>query len=290
MIKLIFSPMTALTSRSSSTAVAVKLAKILNGQLTAYFMRPDPRFSVPYMGDGLTADVIQTFCDATEKEGVAASKVAVDHIDELCSKMAISFSHDGSTENEMLPPSANVISEICYLKEKVGRLARVADLAVVPQPSDDNAPDGLDMINELIFGSGRPLMMVPEGDFKVTGHTVMIAWNGTAESARAVAASLSILREAKNIYAITIGEGHADRPSLAELARYLKAHDLEMQEVHAKPTQAAIGEQLLSAAKKHKVDLLVSGAYSHSRWREKVLGGVTKYIVEHAPMPLFMSH
>lgn len=290
MIKLIFSPMTALTSRSSATAIAVKLAKILNGQLTAYFMRPDPRFSVPYMGDGLSADVIQTFYDATEKEGAEASKVAIEHIEDLSSKMAVSFTHNGDVEDEMLPPSACAISEVCYLKEKVGRLARVADLAVVPQPSDKNSPDGLDMINELIFGSGRPLMMVPEGDFKVTGHTVMIAWNGTAESARAVAASLPLLREAKKIYAITIGEGHEDRPSLTELARYLKAHDLKMEDVHAKPTSTSIGEQLLSAANKHKVDLLVSGAYSHSRWREKILGGVTKYIVEHATLPLFMSH
>ena len=290
MIKAIFSPMTARSSHSSATAVAVKLAKILNGQLTAYFMRPDPRFSVPYIGDGLTADVIQTLCDATEKEGAAASKAATDHVQDLCLKMAVSFTPDGDGKEGMVPPAARMINKICYIKEKVGRLARVADLAVVPQPSDQNAPDGEDMINELIFGSGRPLMMIPEGDFKVTNHTVMIAWNGMAESSRAVAASLPLLREAKKIYAITIGEDHSERPSLSDLARYLKVHNLDMEEVHAEPTGASIGEQLLSAAKKHKVDLLISGAYSHSRWRERILGGVTKYMVERATMPLFMSH
>ena len=74
MIKSIFSPMTGRTSHSSATAVAVKLTKILNGQLSAYFMRPDPRSSIPYVGDGLTADVIKTLCDAAEKEGAMAAK------------------------------------------------------------------------------------------------------------------------------------------------------------------------------------------------------------------------
>ena len=146
------------------------------------------------------------------------------------------------------------------------------------------------MLNELILGSGRPLMMVPEGDFKMTGQSVMIAWNGRAESARAVAASLPLLHEADKIYAVTIGDEHVDRPALPELAQYLKIHDIEMEEVHVKHTGAAIGEQLLTAATDKGVDLLVSGAYSHSRWREKILGGVTKYIVANSTIPLFMSH
>lgn len=290
MIKSIYSPMTARTFHSSATAVAVKLTKILNGQLTAYFMRPDPRLSIPYVGDGLTADVIQTLCDATEKEGLAAANAATAHVEELCAKMAVSFTYKNESEDEMVPPAACIQSNICYLKEKVGRMARVADLSVIPKPSDDNAPDGEDMLNELILGSGRPLMMIPEGNFKMMGYVVMIAWNGRAESARTVAAALPLLHEAKKIYGITIGDEHVDRPSLPELAAYLKIHGLDMEEVHTKHTGAAIGEQLLKAANDKGVDLLVSGAYSHSRWREKILGGVTKYIVQHSEIPLFMSH
>ena len=290
MIKSIFSPMTALTAHSSATALAVKLAKILNGKLTAYFMCPDPRLSIPYVGDGLTADVIQSLCDATEKEGKLAIQSATKHVQELCSLMAVGYIEDHGDDCEMRFPSAVFGSKTCYLKEKVGRMARIADLAVVPQPNDKNAPDGEDMVNELIFGSGRPLLMVPEGDFKVTDQTVMIAWNGMAESARAVAASLPLLREASKIYGITIGEDHEDRPALPELASYLKIHGLTMEEVHTKHTGASIGEQLLASACEYNVDLLVSGAYSHSRWREKILGGVTKHIVENATMPLFMSH
>ena len=289
MIKSIFSPMTGRTSCSSATAVAVKLTKILNAQLSVSFMRPDPRSSIPYIGDGLTADVIQTLCDATEKEGLAEAKLATIHLEELCDEMAVSFMKEGD-EGEMVVPVASFESIICYLKERVGRMARVADLAVVAKPSDSNAPDGEDMLNELILGSGRPLMMVPEGDFKMTGHSVMIAWNGRAESARTVAAALPLLKEAKKIFGVTIGDEHVDRPSLKELARYLKVHDLEMEEVHAPYTSAAIGAQLLDAATDKGADMMVSGAYSSSRWREKILGGVTKYIVANSTIPLFMSH
>jgi nucleotide-binding universal stress UspA family protein len=290
MIRSIFSPMTVRTFDTSATTVAVKLTKVLNGQLLAFFMRPDPRLSIPYVGDGLTADVIQTLCDATEKEGKEATRSAMDHVEGLCKKMAVNYKEGSESDKSMNPPAAYFEGKICYLKEKVGRMARVADLSVVPQPNDKNSPDGEDMLNELILGSGRPLMMVPEGNFKVTGHTVMIAWNGRSESARAVAAALPILHEASKIIAITIGSDHVGRPSLQELARYLKIHGLDMEEMQVKNSGAAIGEQLLKSAADKGVNLLVSGAYSHSRWREKILGGVTKYIVQHAKIPLFMSH
>ena len=290
MIKSIFSPMTASTSTSSATAVAVKLAKILNGQLSVCFMRPDPRSSVPYIGDGLTADVVQTICDATEKEGELAAREAADHVEKLSEELAVCYVYEADQVEEITVPSISMEVVEGFLKEKVGRMARVADLAVVSQPNDANAPDGEDMLHELIFGSGRPLMMVPEGDFKMTGTNVMIAWNGRAESARAVAAALPLLHQADKIYAATIGDEGPDRPGLDELEIYLKIHGLEMEAVRVGRTSDSIGKTLLETAIKHDADMLVSGAYSHSRWREKILGGVTKYLVNHAGIPIFLSH
>jgi nucleotide-binding universal stress UspA family protein len=146
----------------------------------------------------------------------------------------------------------------------------------------------------LIFGSGRPTLILPEGSrprpFEL--GTVAVAWDFSSCAARAVSAALPILELAKKVRVVTVVNEKAlkTKRSGAELAKNLARHgiDVVLDEVDAKGE--AIGAVLESYTRSHKADLLVMGAYGHSRLRELVLGGATRSLLSKPPLPILFSH
>ena len=132
--------------------------------------------------------------------------------------------------------------------------------------------------------------MVPKDWQAEIGRHVVIAWNGRPEGARAVAAAMPMLEAARKVTLLRIGGIDPDRPGLDELSEYLGDHriaaDVEVRDNGGR----GVGEAILRASEDLGADMLVIGAYSHSRWREMVLGGVTEHIVGNATVPVFMSH
>lgn len=170
--------------------------------------------------------------------------------------------------------------------------ARVADLTIIAK-SNRNAPAyEKDLTEELLFQSGRPVLLIdsekPPTEFP---ETILIAWNGGKEAASAIASSLPLLYEAKLVIVMSVGELPWGSESAENVASYLRLHG-----VHATPMAARVNkgvdpeEEFVARAKKRKADLIVMGAYSHSRWREIILGGFTRHLLTSADIPLFLSH
>jgi nucleotide-binding universal stress UspA family protein len=122
------------------------------------------------------------------------------------------------------------------------------------------------------------------------GGPALIAWNGSVESARAVAASLPLLKLATSVVVLTQAEGgpaSADAPAMAD---YLAWHGIKATAVTCEARQTGVGAQLLGEVEQRKASLLVMGAYTHSRVRQMVFGGVTKHVLANARVPTLMAH
>ena len=177
------------------------------------------------------------------------------------------------------------------LAETIAEEARLADLTVIAQASDGTNAMG-PVIEAALFGSGRPLLLAPMPEPPSLGTAVAVAWDGGAAAARAVAAALPFLRRADKIVILSTDAPNTSRSADPErLTRYLALHGI-VAAIHGIPVSAqAISKALLEGAKDLGCDLLVMGAYGHSRVRERVWGGVTLDVLrEPSGLPILMAH
>jgi nucleotide-binding universal stress UspA family protein len=168
--------------------------------------------------------------------------------------------------------------------------ARLRDLTIMPVPESHEQW----YCEAVIFGSGRPTLVLPEGapskSFQL--NTAVVAWDFSRAAARAVADAIPLLERAKHVRIVTVlGEKVIDsKRSTEELAKNLSRHGLEVELDKVDSEGRTIGETLEAYAKSSAADILVMGAYGHSRFREFVLGGATRSLLAKPPLPILFSH
>ncbi len=171
--------------------------------------------------------------------------------------------------------------------------ARLKDLSFVPvKPHDDQSEK---IVERLIFESGRPILMCPEefaGELAVAFDNVVIAWDHTAPAARAVADALPWLRAAANVRIITATDNNtpAELLSGTALVSHLAEHGIEATFEMIKIDGSSVGKVFEAYVEANSIDLLVMGAYRHSRLNEIVWGGATKTVIGRPPCWVMMSH
>jgi nucleotide-binding universal stress UspA family protein len=172
--------------------------------------------------------------------------------------------------------------------------ARQVDLTILGQPRDGDPLIGqYALVERCLFASGRPVLIVPAApvDSALEG-TIVAAWDGSAEAARAFNDALTFLKPAKRVVllvGVTDG-GEKSAPPTEDIEAHLKRHGVKVEVARVPATEGDIGRLLLSQAKALNADMIVMGAFHHSRWREFILGGVTLTMLEEATIPLFMAH
>jgi len=170
--------------------------------------------------------------------------------------------------------------------------ARYTDLTVVGQQSPSGATDAYTgFADELVLQSGRPILVIPHiGVERPIGKHIVIAWNASRESARAVADAMPLLEKSDAVEIMAVDpKGIGDIPG-ADIAQHLARHGINVEATHSVANQIDAGDVLLNYVSDCGADLLVMGAYGHSRMREIVLGGVTRHMLEHMITPVLMSH
>jgi nucleotide-binding universal stress UspA family protein len=176
--------------------------------------------------------------------------------------------------------------------------SRYADLVVVSRTPENPGPDfpaHLRRLPEQVALRGaHPVLVVPDSycDQPIPGIAVA-AWDGSMQALRALTAALPLLRSASNVKLAlvnpdTLSELHGEQPG-ADMALHLARHGVQV-EVVVEHTRATVGDALISLARDCGAGLMVSGAYGHSRYREWVLGGVTRELLARAPAPLLIAH
>jgi nucleotide-binding universal stress UspA family protein len=171
--------------------------------------------------------------------------------------------------------------------------ARLRDLSLLPVKTDDVRSEKI--VERLIFESGRPILMCPEefaAELPVVFDHVVIAWDHTAPAARAVADALPLLQSAANVQIITATDKKTPEQlaSGAALASHLAEHGIKAVFETVRIDGSSIGKVFGSYVDANAIDLLIMGAYRHSRLNETVWGGATKTIIARPPCWVLMSH
>lgn len=175
----------------------------------------------------------------------------------------------------------------------IARQARYADVTIVPR--GDSRSNWQELYEAALFESGRPVILWPRGaKLEALGDRVAIGWDAGAEASRAVGDALALMSGASDVRVVVVdprvdADGHGDQPG-ADLATMLSRHGLPVT-VDAIPSESrSVAEALLRHAEGVGADLVVAGAYGHSRFSEIILGGATRDLMRETKVPLLMAH
>jgi nucleotide-binding universal stress UspA family protein len=178
---------------------------------------------------------------------------------------------------------------------ELAALLGAVDLVVLGQASPDYRPPHGFRPEDIVVGCGRPVLVVPyAGAFDKVGRRVLVAWDGTREAARALHDALPLIGKAEAVTVMTVRTRAAsfeqDAPLLERLMRHLERHGIPARSEETLRGDMPISDVLLSRAADLAVDLIVAGAYHHSQFREALLGGVSRELLDHMTVPVLMAH
>ncbi|MBV9824544.1 MAG: universal stress protein [Alphaproteobacteria bacterium] len=187
-------------------------------------------------------------------------------------------------------PSASWREEDGRQNAVVGLNGRVYDLVLVEQP-EKLASIAEATLEDAVFESGRPVMMVPKVNGPHLGDVIAVAWNGSTETGTTVALAMPFLKQAKQVVVISVGAQHMPEPgpSGEDLARNLERHGLNVSLRTAIGRQKPQGESFMREAMQAGADLMLKGAYTQSRIRQMIFGGATRHIIMESPIPVIMA-
>ncbi|MGY2048062.1 universal stress protein [Methylobacterium sp. JK268] len=171
----------------------------------------------------------------------------------------------------------------------LAQYARLFNATVVGRPGGEGGPR-MTTLEAALFESGRPLLIAPPTPPRSLGETVLIAWNGSTETARTVAYAGPFLRKATRIEVLGVDTGMVPGPSAEQLAAALTREGLSARGRTVAAGRRNPGEVFLTEAEALGCDLLVKGAYTQSRLRQMIFGGATSHILAHAAVPVLMAH
>jgi nucleotide-binding universal stress UspA family protein len=179
--------------------------------------------------------------------------------------------------------------------EALATNARYADIVILGQADPDDGSAPLYLPEEVTLASGRPSLVIPYiGPSATLGQRVTVAWDASRESARAVNDALPILKRAQAVNVVIVNASdqplrHGEQPG-ADIALHLARHGIKVEAKRIDSRDVDVPNIILSHIADQSSDLLVMGAYGHSRLRELVLGGVTRAMLHDMTVPVLMAH
>lgn len=257
---------------STRLELAIALARVHEAHLTALYVIPSLQFP-GYVLPQIPAEILADQRRNTIEEAERAKAVFLE-----------------ATDREGVLSEWRTVEDVP--KNNTELHARCADLVVVGQRDPEMALGSFyDLAEQLVMTAGRPVLVVPyAGQFKTVGERVLLGWDGTREATRAVHDALPILVRAQEAVVFCVNPPDRGRTAGADMTAHLARHGVKAEARHTITSDLEVGDALLSAAADFGSDLLVMGAYGHSRVRELVLGGATRHILQHMTIPVLMSH
>lgn len=262
------------------------LATSFNCHVDLLHVRRDPSQNRTHFGEGVPDDIYRQMQTHFKQREAEIADQCHKVFDEW--RQANGFEEtDGPTRSR--GPTARFLDQSGNLNHVVSRFGRLADLVVLKSPSLENgwlSPAG----EAAIYGTGRPVLFSPKQELHSLGERISLFWNDTVEATRASTVALPFMVKAKSVEVTTIDHEHLNHDDVAAFAEYLQWHGVEASVRIVQPKHQTTGEALIDAAWNFDADLIVMGAFGHSRIRELVLGGVTRHILKVAGRPVMMMH
>ncbi|AYO83036.1 universal stress protein [Methylobacterium brachiatum] len=264
---------------------ALRLGRRLEAHIGVSFLSPGPEHVLAGMASLVPLDARTV--EAIEQGVRAAAAEAKSALQAWCERRSVPL----IARPERLDATFATWTELYGEVEPLLTLAgRVHDLVVVDRPDPKVSFTGR-ALDTALFSVGRPTLMV--GDtvpYDLLDH-VIVAWNGSLEATRLIGQSIGLLHEATRVTVVHAQTERFDEARAADLCAYLRWHGIVAEAVTL-PIQdgTSVGAAILGEAERRNASLLAMGAYTHSRVREFLLGGVTRHVIEHARLPVLMAH
>lgn len=257
--------------------LAISLARRFGARLSGLHITPDPDVP-PYFKPSAVARIAKLYRQGA-REAALLSEAQF---------------REATKDSDVVAVWQSVEGDIAAML--AGR-ARFSDLLVLGQYDTENPPTiaAFTTPEKVVVDAGTPILVVPtSGNFDDSGRQVLVAWDGSRESARAVRDAMPLLRAAERVSLLALdpdrqGHMHPDA-NPAELAAHLARHGVAAEVTEVFFSEKNVGNNLLVHAAQLRADLLVMGAYGHPRLLEFWLGGTTQALLERAAIPVLMSH
>jgi nucleotide-binding universal stress UspA family protein len=291
-IRTILVPLSGGVATEGTIETACRLAHRFGAHIEALHVRADPRGSLPLLAPDISASVTDELIALAAKESADKAATAKAAFDTIISSHGFPQRDKplGTGQAAASSPSAQWREEIGDATLIIPRRARLNDLVILGQSGRVVDKPSTDIPEETILHGGRAVLLAPVRPAAPIGEIVAIAWNASVEAARAVAAALPFLYQARAIHILTAGDGD-EHAADTELAAYLAWHGIVGTARRVRALAGiGTGELLLAAARDVGADLLVMGGYGHAPWREMIFGGATRQIIGTSRLPILLSH
>jgi len=273
--RVILTCLTDIDTAAATLDLAMGVAKDFGAGHEILHVRSDPASAVPLVGEGMSGAMVEEMLGAAEKHGMELSRALRAKFDEACQR------HGASPLWR---------EEIGREDDVVASAGRLSDLVILARPLPNRDLPSPVTVNAAILDTGRPLLLAPAKPPARTGGTVALFWNGSPQAARAVHFSLPFLKRAGRVVVLSAREEETPTPGEG-LVAYLAKHEVQatFRLFSAGGPGSDVGRGLLAEADKESADLVVMGAFTHSRLRQLVLGGVTRMVLNTATVPVLLA-
>lgn len=287
MIRRISLLLSGTPSDEGASKAATLIAKRLGASVEGLSIRIDPSELMFRLGEGVAASSVDEIIKAAEKnsdEAAGRGRVSLETAAKAAGLQFFSGPPDtassGVYAHEVQGPTIDVLT----LEMKL------TDLAVFGEPGDKAPLDLSVRIEHVMMQLRRPVLLARGTIAPTLGEKMLVPFNGTLEACTALSYAMPIIVKAKSVEILHLAEHAAANRIAANAQRYIRQHGGSAIITEQAPGGKGIGEDIAARANAIGADLIVMGAYGRSRLRELVLGGATRHMIQHSPVPVFLAH
>ncbi len=287
-VKKILIPIQGTPLSESTLTTAYYLSKNYNAHLAVIHIQPDKKDLIPLTSEGLSGTMIEEVMNVAASENQKRLKLARKIFDNFVDEYNIELTDPNITEPSKDKITVSFTTLTGHENDLITYWARLSDITVISHPDSESEISSSEVLHTLLFDSGRPIIIAPKQKPQNVGKKICICWNGSAESAAALHASLRWLHFAEQVYIFYTNDYETNGKKIQDVINYLKFHNIQ-----AKPHQLGnekdVANNILAACNELGADMLCMGAYSHPRWQQLILGGVTRYMLENSNITVLMN-
>ena len=272
----------------SALKTAAAIGRKFKAYVEALHVRPEPESIIPVVAGGMSVRTVHVLLEGAQASTAERAERARKLFQNVALEMSLPL-----TKVDAEPEVGRFFvawSEVTGNESReIVRRGRLFDLTVMARPHDGYDQTSSTAVTAALFETGRPVLVAPPKVPATIGQRLMLAWNDTREAAEAVRAAMPFAAKSDAVTVVSVN-GADSGGDPRDIVAYLARHGIDAEGQALDRGQASVGERLLAAADERKCDLLVMGAYGHSRLEEFILGGVTRHVLKHAQISLLMAH
>ena len=282
----ILAPVTGGPRDAAGLANAIAAARPFNAHVVAFFVRPDLSETLAFFTDGVSGVVVDEVVKATQDAGDEAAKRIEATIASVCRATGV----------ERVRRPARAAHVTLSLREVQGTFgdqliaaALLADLVVFPPMREGDQAGMAEAFVQVLVDTDKPVLRSVAEAPETIGRRIAIGWNGRSSAAQAMSSAIPFLKQAESVDVLSVQRAPLKVELTAGVREYLKLHGISATERVIDAGNRRVGQVLLDTATA-TADLLVVGGYGRGRLRESLTGGVTRHVIAHAAIAVFMVH